>query len=66
MNFLIELKAVDSKRLYELVKQYGVNVTDLGDRVFVYGDVSFPVLTDIIYRCSLFGSLSLELSGGPR
>lgn len=53
----------DSKKLWSLIKRYGVNLTDLGKIVLVYGDVSFDDAVDIIAFCSMFGEIESEYGG---
>lgn len=47
----------DSKKLWSLISRYNVNLTDLGENVLVYGDVTFHDSVDIISFCSMFGEI---------
>ena len=47
----------DSKKLWSLIERYKVNLTDLGDKVLVYGDVTFQQSVDIIAFCAMFGDI---------
>lgn len=47
MSVLITLKGpIESKELYEDIKKYGANVTDLGEKVMVY--VTIDIRNDAI------------------
>lgn len=47
----------DSKKLWSLISRYNVNLTDLGDKVLVYGDVNIHDAADVLAFCSLFGDI---------
>jgi len=47
----------DSKKLWSLISRYKVNLTDLGGKILVYGDVSFHDAVDVIAFCSMFGEI---------
>lgn len=47
----------DSKKLWSLISKYNVNLTDLGDKVLVYGDLDIRDATDVLAFCSLFGDI---------
>lgn len=47
----------DSKKLWSLISKYNVNLTDLGDKVLVYGDVNIHDAADVLAFCSLFGEI---------
>lgn len=64
-NLNVEIKGpFDSKKLWALIERYGVNLTDLGNIVLVYGEVDVHDATDIIAYCSLFGDIESNLGGG--
>ena len=47
----------DSKKLWSLISKYNVNLTDLEDKVLVYGDVDIHDAADVLAFCSLFGEI---------
>lgn len=48
----------DSKELYERIAGLGkVNVTDLGDKVLVYGDVAIEAAGPILDACASYGDV---------
>lgn len=64
-QLMVEIKGpFDSKKLWSLIEKYGVNLTDLGQIVLVYGDVSFNDAVDVIAFCSMFGEIETEYGGG--
>ncbi len=63
-QLMIEIKGpIDSRKLWSLIERYGVNLTDLGETVLVYGDVPFKDSVDIIAFCSMFGEIKSEYGG---
>ena len=54
----------DSKKLWSLISHYGVNLTDLDNVVYVYGDVGLSDACSIIVLCSIFGEYTCEYEGG--
>ena len=64
-QLMVEIKGpFDSKKLWSLIEKYGVNLTDLGQIVLVYGDLSFTDAVDVIAFCSMFGEIKTEYGGG--
>lgn len=47
----------DSKKLWSLISKYKVNLTDLGETVLVYGDVTIEDSTVILDACAKFGDI---------
>jgi len=50
--------------LWSLIEKYHVNLTQVGDYTWVYGETSISAIAKIISCCALFGDLKIELSGG--
>lgn len=46
---------IDSKELYEMVKCFKLNVTDIGKTVYMYGEMSTKHLQTVIAICYKFG-----------
>ena len=64
-SLMVEVKGpFDSKKLWGLIEKYGVNLTDLGDKVLVYGDLDVKESTVVISCCSMFGEIKAEYGGG--
>jgi hypothetical protein len=53
---------IDSKELWEDVKCYDINVTDLGEVTFVYGEVSMFDSLIIISICRKYGDIIHEVT----
>lgn len=55
----IEIRGpLDSKQLFEEIGQFGdVNVTDLGDKVLVYGVLPFISAVTALSFCSEYGDI---------
>lgn len=65
MKFNIEIKGnLDSLMLWSLIEKYHVNLTQVGDYTWVYGETSISAIAKVISCCALFGDLKIELSGG--
>ena len=45
---------IESQALYEMVKQYRLNVTDIITKVYMMGNVSQKDIPYILYVCSKF------------
>lgn len=63
MKFYAEFKEhfQTTAALWFVVKQDKLNLTDTGEKVFLYGDVSPYALGWILDRCSWFGELNVSI-----
>ena len=55
--------SVNSLDLWEHIKDYKVNLTDLIEFTYIYGETNINNAVNIIRICALYGPLSIELSG---
>ena len=63
VHIFIEVKGkIDSRKLYALIEQDGINLTDLGDVVLVYGDCYAMQASQIVYNCALFGEVKATIT----
>lgn len=63
VHIFIEIKGkIDSRKLYELIEQNGINLTDMGDSVLVYGDCYLAQALQVVYNCALYGNIKVELT----
>ena len=53
---------IDSRGLYECVKQMGMNVTDLADMTLVYGDCDVDDVMELVCICWSYGDVTAEIS----
>ena len=53
---------IDSRKLYSEIKDYDVNVTDLGIKTLIYGDVSLKVALIVIDVASEYGRIQATLN----
>ena len=53
---------IDGKQLFELVEQFGMNVTDLMDETLVYGECYMEQASRVLYHCALFGDIMAEVT----
>ena len=53
---------IDSKALFELISMFNANLTDLGDKVLIYGDFYLSEATRIIYHAGLFGNCDITMN----
>ena len=52
---------IESQALYEMVKQYKLNVTDIITKVYMMGTVKQKDLPYILYVCSKFGYTEITI-----
>ena len=45
---------IDSLELYEMIKDYNLNVTDIKTKIYMYGEVPARFMSHIITICSKF------------
>lgn len=58
---------IDSLMLWELIKEYKPDLTDVGKKIYVYGEDFTPtVAMKIISRCQLFGDCEIHLKNPPK
>lgn len=61
-DYFIEIKGkVKSLELYNCIKQYNANVTDVIFLTFVYGEAKLNDLIKIIITCIKFGKVKVNL-----
>lgn len=53
---------IDSKELWEDIRRYDVNVTDMGEVTFVHGEASMCDLILIISICRKYGDINCEVT----
>ena len=63
LNIEIDGK-VDSWMLWKLIKNHNLNLLELGDKTYVYGEANYTVIGDAVSKCALFGNLKAEISKG--
>ncbi len=51
--------SVDSLMLWKLIEHYKVNLTADDNQTWVYGDVSYTTLGELVAKCSLFGDVDV-------
>ena len=62
-DYIIEIRGkVKSLELYEKVKKYNANVTDIIFLTFVYGEASLNQFVDIIRICLKFGKIKVSFT----
>ena len=65
MKFWIEVVGeIDSRKLWERIKGYQVNLTDVIHKVWVYGEASVQVASEIISICAEFGDIEAKVYKG--
>lgn len=53
---------IDSKKLYDEISHYGINVTDCGDYTLVYGKYWLETASRIFYHFSLYCDTMTEIT----
>lgn len=53
----------DSRILWNLIQPLGVNLTDFGDDIFVYGSISPDDIGQLLKVCAVFGKCTIEIKG---
>lgn len=65
VHLYVEIQgSIDSYMLWELIRQYNLDLTDLGKLTMVYGDCSYSVAGRVVSRCALFGNLTVKITRG--
>lgn len=65
VHFFIEIAGdIDTLSLWKLIERYKVNLTAVGGKTWIYGDVELHNIGTIVERCALFGALKVEVKGG--
>ena len=49
-------------KLWNAIEQYKVNLTDLGDKAYIYGEVQMPEAIEIIGVANDYGETEVSLS----
>lgn len=59
--------SIDSEQLYQELKNYSMNVTNLVTRTYVYGtvDLADPLIEYIIQICYKYGNIQVDLVDIP-
>jgi hypothetical protein len=53
--------SIDSLMLWKLIEQYKVNLTADDNQTWVYGEVSYTVLGELVAKCCLFGDVDVTV-----
>ena len=53
---------IDGKQLFELVEQFGMNVTDLLEETLVYGECTPEEAGQVVYYSAIFGDIMAEIT----
>ena len=62
INFYIEVEGqIDSRELYNKIKQFNVNVLDIKEKTIVQGNVNDYVFIKIIKVCQTYGCLAIVI-----
>lgn len=65
INLFVEIKGeIDSLMLWQLIKEYKLNLTDVGTKTWVYGETDYMTAGIVISKCALFGDTKAELTHG--
>lgn len=63
MKFNIEIRGdLDSVALWGLIEKYHVNLTQVGDYTWVYGETSLTNVAKIVSHCALFGDITVRVT----
>lgn len=63
MSLYITINAkIDSRKLYDELRQFGINVLDLGEKTIAYLpiDIGYSEIERIIFICSKYGDISVR------
>lgn len=55
-----KLSNLQTKELYYKIKAYKANLTDLGDKVYITGRMSYANFCLVLYECLQFGDVDCE------
>ena len=57
---------IDSKELYEMVKDYKLNVTDIKTKIYMYGEVPARFMVNVLTICSKFSYKEITIKNPTR
>lgn len=61
-RIFIEIRgSIDSKDLWSKIAKYGINLMDAGTKSYVYGEVDFEAIGEIVSNCSLYGGIEATI-----
>ena len=60
-SIFVTFPRIESLELYKMVEPLQLNVTDLIDKVLLYGDVSLEQLDYVDYTCHKFGAVEITI-----
>lgn len=65
MYIAVEIKGeIDTLMLWKLIKSHNLNLLEIGDKCWVYGEADYTAIGDVVSKCALFGSLKAEITKG--
>lgn len=65
LHLIVEIQGeVDSLMLWDLIERYHLNLTEVDDKCWVYGDCNYTTAGKVITKCALFGNISVQLTRG--
>lgn len=54
--------SINGRELFDLVGQFGMNVTDMDNETLVYGECYLEQASRVLYHCALFGNIMAEVT----
>ena len=63
ISLFVEVKGnIDSLMLWDMIKDYKLNLTALEDKTWIYGETNYTIAGKVISKCALFGNTKAELT----
>lgn len=60
-SIYIEIKgSIDSRKLWSEIFLYGINLTDTGDKTYIYGNVDSEYIDKLISKCKEYGEVVID------
>lgn len=53
---------INSRELWGLVEPFGMNLTDMGEKILVYGECYLETASRVIFHCALYGDVMAEIT----
>lgn len=64
-HIFIEIKGnIDSFKLWDAIKGYKLNLTDLGEINLIYGEIALQYIGELISLCASYGMIHADVKGG--
>lgn len=65
MKLWVEIEGeIDTLMLWSLIERYNLNLTEVFDKCWVYGECNYTSASRVIAKCALFGNITAKITRG--